>query len=40
MEDILAKIKELLNKLIAFVKDLIAKLTGNKPADTEETTGA
>ena len=40
MADLLDKIKEILTKLGAFIRDLIAKITGAvKPAE-EETTGA
>lgn len=38
MADLLEKIKEILNKLGAFIKSLIAKITGK--SEEEETTGA
>lgn len=39
MADLLEKIKEILNKIGAFIRDLIAKITG-KVEEPEETTGA
>ena len=39
MADLLDKIKEILNKIGAFIKSIIAKITG-KEEEPEETTGA
>ncbi len=39
MEDILAKLKDLIAKIIKLFKDLIAKFTG-KAEEPDETTGA
>ena len=36
MEDILAKIKEFIEKIVAFVKDLLAKFTGGDATDETE----
>ena len=39
MADLLAKLKEIIAKVVKVFKDLIAKITG-KPVEEEETTGA
>lgn len=42
MEELLAKIKDIIAKIVKVFKDLIAKITGKgeEPAGDEETTGA
>ena len=40
MADLLEKIKDILNKLGAFLRELIAKITGAVQGEEEETTGA